>query len=87
MYFDRNATQSAAQRIHLGRAVWTQARTGKPHPRIDRARAGVLRNQKREIERSGLGKQLARIQEGIQRLEEEIAERARQIGRGFGWSR
>ena len=73
--------------IHLGRSVWTAARTGKPHPRIDRAIAGEARGRLRAVERSALRQQLARIHQGIQRLQKEIADRARQIGRGFDWSR
>ena len=73
--------------LHIGRARWAEARTGKHHPRVDRARASGIRYEQRENERRGLAKQLARIHEGIQRLQKEIADRARQIGHGFDWSR
>lgn len=75
--------------IHIGRARWAAARTGKPHPRVERGNEDAERQRDREILRARLLEQLDRLQQSIAELRRQIMDRARDFGRrrGFDWSR
>lgn len=75
--------------IHIGRARWAAARTGKPHPRVERGNEDAERQRDREVLRARLLEQLDRLQQSIAELRRQIMDRARDFGRrrGFDWSR